>query len=136
MASILRHDSPTSHARSWAHLCSWGAGSWHIPATFPLTALKVRAGMPKQACLKPRSPWDTFPVPTTAGIFTYSLKSQLGLQQRRHLSSCISSLGQDPAAQTTPGACFVKHTSLGGQKIVTTKVNIQPTGKAEDAFKL
>lgn len=80
-----------------------------------LTALKVTTGIPKQACLKPCSPWDTFPVPRTAGIFTYSRKSPLGLQQMRHLSSCISSLGQDLAAQTTPGASFLTHTSLGGQ---------------------
>lgn len=132
---ILMHDSPTSHARSWAHLCSQSPGELD-PGTSQqpfLAALKVRAGIPKQACLKPCSPWDTFPVPRTAGIFTYWLKSPLGLQQRRHLGSYISSLGQNLAAQTTPGDCFSKYTSLGGQKIVLTK--LLPTGKAE-AFKL
>lgn len=59
MPALLRHDSPTSNARSWAHSCSRSPGEWD-PGTSQqsfLSVHKVRAGMPNQgAHLKPHSP--------------------------------------------------------------------------------
>lgn len=62
MPAILKHDAPSSHTRSPARLCSQSPGELD-PGTSQqpfLSALKVRAGIPKQACLKPCSCWDTF----------------------------------------------------------------------------
>lgn len=60
MPAILRYDSPSSHARSWAHLCSWSPRE-QDPGTSPqpfLSAQEVGAGVANQgACLKPHSPW-------------------------------------------------------------------------------
>lgn len=112
MPAILRHDSPTNHARSEAHLCSQSPGE-QASGTFQQSFCSQGQSWHAKPRCTPQTtqyPGPTFPVPRTAGIFTCSCKSPHGLQLTKHT---------DPfrglAAQGTPGACFLKHTSLCGQ---------------------
>lgn len=109
--AILRHDSLSSHARSWAHLCSRSPGEQILayPSNLPLRSQgQSWHAKPRYTPETTQSLRHAFPVPRTAGIFTSLCKSPQGLQQRQHVDSFTSSLRQGP----TPSASPLKHTSL------------------------
>lgn len=140
MSAILRHDSPSSHARSWAHLCSWSPWEQDPGTSLQpfLSAQEVRAGVPNQGvCLKPCSPRGTLFQSLEQQVFSpIRADPHRTCSRGRMWAPLPPPPGRDLGAQATPGACFLKHTSLWGRKIVLINAILQPTGNKEDAFKL
>lgn len=98
---------PCKELGSFVLLISLGAGSWHIPATFPLRS-GGQSWRAKPRCVPEtmQSPGHTFPVPRTAGIFTHSCRSPQDLQQRTHVGSFTSSPRQGPGCTSYPRCLF------------------------------
>lgn len=116
MPAILRHDSPTSNARSWAPLCSPSPGE-RDPGTSQqpfLSAHAVRAGTPNEGtCLKPRSPRGSlFQSPEQQVFSPVCAKPHMACSRGGTWTPLPPPPGRDLGAQAGPGACFLKRTSL------------------------
>ena len=136
MPAVVRHNSPTSNARSWAHSCSHLPGSRILAYPSDLSSPLTRSQPAR------RTRVHTWNQRSPRGLLFQSREQQVFLPVRANPHAACRRGGtrapSPPArgAQATPGPCFLRNTALRGWKIVLANVIIQPTRSEGDAFKL
>lgn len=121
--AILRHDSPSSHARSPAHLCFQSPGEQILayPSNFPLHSQgQSRHAKPRYTPETTQSLGPAFPVPRTAGIFICLCKSP---QQRARSRGGTWTPLPPPSGRDPPQAPVLSSTSLCKAKRLFSQMN-------------